>query len=155
MPFFNPPWTELSSTQTVDPQTHIDYWPPSAIMATAATPKDENAPMEFFVEPPNDSTRYYIYLHFAELQKLEANESRAFDITVNGKLLYGPVIPPYLSSTTIYSNAPITGALNYSFVITKLENSTLPPIINAVEIYTFLDFAQSETLQDDGMLRRI
>ena len=113
-------------------------------------PKDEETPIEFYLEPPNISDRYYLYVHFAELQKLEANESRAFNINVNGKLLYGPVIPDYLTSTTIYSTKALTGKSNYSFSIEKLENSTLPPILNAIEFYSQLDFSQSESNEDDG-----
>ena len=38
------------------------------------------------------------------------------------------------------------------FSILKTGNSTLPPIINAIEIYTVKDLSQSETDQQDGML---
>ncbi|PON34728.1 Mitogen-activated protein kinase kinase kinase [Parasponia andersonii] len=149
VPYYEQAWTQLTSSLTVDPDSHIDFWPPSVIMSTAATPINETAPMEFFVEPPDATTGYYVYLHFAELQQLKPNESRAFNINVNGKLLYGPVIPKYLTSNTVYSTAPITGKLNYTFTINKLENSTLPPILNAAEIYSLLDFSQSETYKDD------
>ncbi|XP_024022493.1 LRR receptor-like serine/threonine-protein kinase IOS1 [Morus notabilis] len=150
IPFYDNAWTELTSSLTVDPETHIDYWPPSIVMSTAATPKDESGnSIEFHIEPPNESDRYYLYIHFAELRRLESDDYRAFNINVNGRLLYGPVVPDYLSSTTIYSTKPITGESNYSFSIDKLENSTLPPILNAIEFYTLLDFSLSETQQDD------
>lgn len=119
-------------------------------MKTAATPIDETAPIEFYVEPPDTTTAYFVYLHFAELQQLKSNESRAFNINVNGRLLYGPVVPKHLTSNTVYTTLPLTGKLNYSFTIDKLKNSTLPPILNALEFYTLLDFAQSETYQYDG-----
>ncbi|XP_062088372.1 LRR receptor-like serine/threonine-protein kinase IOS1 [Humulus lupulus] len=149
VPYNENGWKQLTTSLTVDNSSHIDYWPPSVVMNNAATPIDEDSPIDFFLEPPDESTSYYLYIHFAELQQLKSNESRAFDINVNGKLLYGPVVPDYLSSNTIYSTKPLTGKLNYSFSITKLENSTLPPILNAIEFYSLLDFSQSDTHQDD------
>lgn len=150
IPFNDKAWTQITTSLTVDSASHIDYWPPSVVMSNAATPIDEDSPIEFFLEPPDETARYYLYVHFAELQELKSNESRAFDINVNGELLYGPVVPTYLTSTTIYSTTALTGKLNYSFSITKLQNSTLPPILNGIEFYSLLDFSQSETHQDDG-----
>lgn len=152
-PYHQSGLTELSTTNPVDPNDVLDYCPPSEIMSTATTPTVESDHIEFHFEPPNNSARYYIYLHFAELQLLEKNESRAFEIFLNGRLWYNePVTPLNFISTTYYSTSAITGELNYSLSITKFKNSSLPPILNALEMYTFLDLAQAETHEDDGML---
>ena len=120
-------------------------------MSTAATPISESAPMEFYVPPTDTNSEFYVYMHFAEVVKLRANESRSFNITINGKLWYGPLSPRYLLIDTVYSTAPLTGR-KYVFSILKTGNSTLPPIINAIEIYTVKDLPRSETDQQDGML---
>ena len=120
-------------------------------MSTAATPISESAPMEFYVPPTDTNSEFYVYMHFAEVVRLRAIESRSFNITINGELWYGPLSPRYLLTDTVYSTAPLTGG-KYVFSILKTGNSTLPPIINAIEIYTVKDLPRSETDQQDGML---
>ena len=91
-------------------------------------------------------------MHFAEVVKLRANESRSFNITINGELWNDePLSPRYLLTDTVYSTTALTGG-KYVFSILKTGNSTLPPIINAIEIYTVKDLPRSETDQQDGML---
>ena len=102
--------------------------------------------MEFYVPPTDTNSEFYVYMHFAEVVKLRANESRSFNITINGKLWYGPLSLRYLLIDTVYSTAPLTGR-KYVFSILKTGNSTLPPIINAIEIYTVKDLPRSETDQ--------
>lgn len=145
-------WTTLTTSRTVDQLEHIDFQPPPVIMSTAATPLNESAPLEFQMDTKEPTNGFYVYLHFAELELLKPNESRAFDFRVNGRLFFEHVVPVYLTSNTIYSTAPITGELNYTFSLVKAANSTLPPILNAVEIYQLVDLEQPETDQDDGTL---
>ena len=100
-----------------------------------------------------ENQSYYVFVYFAELQKLKAKQYRAFNIFQNDELWYGPLAPDFLSATTISSTSPVAMTDgNYTFSFVKLENSTLPPILNAVEIYKTVNFFQSETDQDDGML---
>lgn len=91
-------------------------------------------------------------MHFAEIQNLKANESREFNISYNGgKLWYTQFRPNKLSTTTMYSQVPLTssnGVYNFTFEMTG--NSTLPPLLNALEIYTGLDILQLQTDKDEG-----
>ncbi|PRQ51195.1 putative non-specific serine/threonine protein kinase [Rosa chinensis] len=92
----------------------------------------------------------HIYMHFAEIEKLQANESRQFNITFNGEPFYGPSSPGYMSATTIYSREAWSPTGQYiNFSIFKDENSTLPPILNAYEIYMVKPAPQSATNHDD------
>ena len=91
-------------------------------------------------------------MHFAEVVDLKANQSRSFNITINGNHFYGPFVPQYLSTTTVYSQSALMMAKKYEVSIFKTESSTLPPILNAVEIYSVKNLLQSETDQQDGML---
>ncbi|PON39639.1 Mitogen-activated protein kinase kinase kinase, partial [Parasponia andersonii] len=125
-----------------------NYQPPSAVMNTAAIPKDEDSPIQFYWTSSDPSTIFYVYMYFAELQQLEANESRAFNITLNGDLFYGPFVPDLLNVTTVFSPRGVSGG-NITFSMVRLESSTLPPIFNAIEIYTLVDFSRSETEQQD------
>ncbi|XP_062024336.1 LRR receptor-like serine/threonine-protein kinase IOS1 [Rosa rugosa] len=148
LPFNFNLWGELSTSLTVDSLIHNDYQVPSIVMSTAGTAMNSSTPMYIGWNPPDATSEYYVYMHFAEIQKLKANESRSFNITLNDKLFYGPLVPSYLSTITIYSPAALTGG-NFTFSLFKTENSTLPPILNAMEYFRVIDFSQSETNQDD------
>ncbi|XP_045789577.1 probable LRR receptor-like serine/threonine-protein kinase At1g05700 isoform X2 [Trifolium pratense] len=126
-----------------------NYKPPAIVMSTAATPVNVSAPLELEWEADNVNDQYYLYLHFNEVEELAANETRAFNITINGEFLYGPMTPRYRSADTILTTTPLTGAARYQVSLSKTKNSTLPPILNAIEVYKVKDFSQSETQQDD------
>ncbi|KAE7999157.1 hypothetical protein FH972_003624 [Carpinus fangiana] len=144
---------DLSTNLTIDSQsTHNDYQLPSKVMRTAATPVDASAPLEFRWPQESDtetSSEYYVYMHFAEVVELKANQSRSFNITINGQYWNGPIAPDYLSSNTKSSTSAISGEAKYEVSIFKTENSALPPIINAFEIYSVKYLPQSETDQGD------
>lgn len=118
-------------------------------MSTAGTPLNASSPMYIGWNTPDTSSEYYVYMHFTEIQKLKANETRSFNITLNDKPFYGPLVPDNLSTITVYSPAALTGG-NFTFSLFKTESSTLPPILNAMEYYRVIDFSQSETNGDDG-----
>ncbi|KAG6665189.1 hypothetical protein CIPAW_02G144000 [Carya illinoinensis] len=150
LPYNYNKWKDLSTGLTIESQSQNDYQPASVVMSTAATPINESAPMEFYWEDNGRHTQFYIFMHFAEVVKLEPNQSRSFNITLNGKYWYGPHVPDYLSTSTLYTSwRPMTGNNTYKFSLFKEENSTLPPILNAVEIYSVKDFWQSGTDQAD------
>ncbi|KAJ7951675.1 protein kinase family protein [Quillaja saponaria] len=141
-------WKYISTSLTPDSLQQNYYQPPAAVMSTAATPVDPTAAFDFFWEPDDATSQYYVYMHFTELEVLAANETRAFNFSLNGKYWYGPLIPEYKSVTTVFSPSVLSGG-QYQFSLHMTENSTLPPIINAIEIYTVKDFLQSETDQGD------
>ncbi|KAF5453074.1 hypothetical protein F2P56_028013 [Juglans regia] len=138
---------DLSTGLTIDSQSQYDDQPPSVVMSTAITPINENDPMELIYWKPDDQ-QIYIYVYFAEVVKLEPNQYRSFNITLNGEYWHGPIVPDYLYTTRVYSTSPVAGG-TYNFSIVKVENSTLPPILNAVEIYYVKDFLQPETDRAD------
>lgn len=119
-------------------------------MNTAGTPLNSSDPLELYWEFP-DVRAQFVYFHFAELQRLKPNQSRVFDIVYNGKRLFDDAMSPrYLESVTIFTPTALTES-NASFSLVRLENSTLPPILNAIEAYTLIDFSQPETEQVDGI----
>ncbi|XP_059458942.1 LRR receptor-like serine/threonine-protein kinase IOS1 isoform X3 [Corylus avellana] len=146
----NSNWKTLSTNSTtIDSQSHNDYQLPSIVMSTAAKPADDNTPLNFTWDSDN-STEYYVYMHFAEVEKLQLNQSRSFNITLNGKYWeYGPIAPQNLSTTTLNSTPAINGSAKYEVSIFKTKNSTLPPIINAIEIYSVKNLFKLETYRGD------
>ncbi|KAK2654557.1 hypothetical protein Ddye_014413 [Dipteronia dyeriana] len=137
-------WAKLSTSLPIDSATNNGFKPPSVVMKTAGTPVNASKSMDFFLNIDDTTLQFYAYFHFAEIQKLQANESRELNISFNGVHLYGPFSPDYLTTTTVYTQSALTSG-NYSFSILRTESSTLPSILNAVEIYSVREFLQSET----------
>ncbi|RHN39166.1 putative transferase [Medicago truncatula] len=135
----------LSTSLNKTDLNQSSYKPPEIVMSTAVTPVNASAPIQFQWDANNVNDRFYLYMHFNEVEELAENETREFNITVNDKFLYGPVTP----YTTIFSTKPLTGAPRYHVSLSKKDNSTLPPILNAFEVYKQRDFSISETQQDD------
>ena len=150
MEFIN--WAPLSTSLNNDDLAQNSYEPPAVVMSTAAKPVNVSAPLQLEWPADNVYDRYYIYLHFNEVEKLAKNETRSFNITVNGGFLFGPQIPVYQSVSTISSTTPTTGAKSHLISLFKTEHSTHPPILNAIEVYKVKDFSLSETQQNDGKL---
>lgn len=119
-------------------------------MRTAATPENASQPIDFLFDAGNSTAQVFVYMHFAEVEQLLDNEYRQFNISLNGNLWYGPFVPDYLSTTTIYSLSALTGG-QYQISIYKADNSSMPPILNALEVYTVKELLQSETDPVDGM----
>jgi hypothetical protein len=141
--------TQVSSSFSLDRLAQNNYKPPAIVMRTAVTPVNPNGFINMIWESPNEYDQYYLYMHFSEVQELETNKTREFNINVNDKFWHGPIAPVYQEVTTISIPPPFTGA---TITLSKTETSTLPPILNAFEIYKVEDFSQSKTQQDDGKL---
>lgn len=147
-------WKRLSTSLNTDDLVQNEYNPPAIVLSTAITPVNDSAPLQFQWYPEYVNEQYYLYLHFHEVEKqaLALNETREFNIIVNGKFWYGPVALEYRYPFTIFSKIPLPRAKTYLISLSKTENSTLPPILNAIEVYQVQDFSQSETQEDDGKL---
>ncbi|PQM37359.1 senescence-induced receptor-like serine/threonine-protein kinase [Prunus yedoensis var. nudiflora] len=131
-PHYYSAWTQVTTSLTIEPENETAYQPPSIVMSSAAAPKNMTT-LDIWWIPPDENTQYHVYMHFAEVEKLPTNQSRLLSITWNGKpFVTKPFSLKYLTTTTV-------------------GNSTLPPIINAFEIYTVLELLQPETNQEDGM----
>ncbi|XVF26888.1 hypothetical protein REPUB_Repub14bG0058600 [Reevesia pubescens] len=137
-------WSQLRTSHTIDSDDHNDFQPPSAVMRTAATPKNASQPIDIFWDADNSTAQFYVYMHFAEVKQLQDKEHRQLNISLNGNLWYGPFTTNYLSTTTIYTPSALTGG-QYQFSIYKTDNSSLPPILNALEVYMVKELLQSET----------
>ncbi|KAL5576863.1 hypothetical protein UlMin_018562 [Ulmus minor] len=142
-------WRNISTSQPIDYGSEDDHYKmPSAVMRTACTPINANDSLVISWEPSDSTLKFNVFFHFAEIEELKANQIRMFEILYNGKHFYGPFSPKYLIRLTVYRESPFTGR-RHNFSISKTQNSTLPPIINAFEIYTVKEFLQAETDQQD------
>ncbi|KAI3766495.1 hypothetical protein L2E82_16558 [Cichorium intybus] len=136
-------WDEVS----VGEFTPFDL--PSEVMSTALTPRYPEDSFDIQWAPDNTTDKFFIYMHFAEIEILKRNQTREFNIYLNGNLSYGPFSPLYLNAASIYSTEPETAAPRYTLIINKTKSSTLPPIINAMELYVLKQFQQRQTDHSD------
>ncbi|RLM80585.1 putative LRR receptor-like serine/threonine-protein kinase [Panicum miliaceum] len=129
------------------------YGVPSAVMQTAATPVNGSR-IDFSWDPSdpsvNISSRYFFVFYFAELQSVASNALRQFDIIVNNSTWNPkPYTPPFLFADSI--SGTVQGQERYNISLVATENATLPPILNAMEMY--LIKPMSETATDPGDAR--
>ncbi|OAO95441.1 hypothetical protein AXX17_AT5G59060 [Arabidopsis thaliana] len=146
--FVLPSWTVISTNLSV--RNHNDYDPPKKALATAATPSNASAPLTISWTPVNPGDQYYLYSHFSEIQDLQSNDTREFELFLNGAVISKPFIPSKLAVQTFLDISPRTcKGGNCIYQLIKTSRSILPPLINALEVYTDIQFPQSETNEND------
>ncbi|KAK0596163.1 hypothetical protein LWI29_013310 [Acer saccharum] len=127
-----------------------DYKVPDEVMRTSAT-VDASSPLGISVNAPLDASgQLYIYFHFAELEELNDGQKRELRIELNGERnLTEPVILEYLKPVTINTTFPPINSERVQFNIYAADDSYLPPILNAVEMYEIIELRRSPTNLDD------
>lgn len=119
-------------------------------METAVRSINVSEPIKFYWRAPDQSMKYLSYMHFGEVEKLLTNQTRVFVVKLNGVMESTLIVPSYLYSTVTYNIKSVSEDW-FNYTVEQTSNSTLPPIINAVEVFIVKDFLQSETDQADGM----
>ncbi|OWM69526.1 hypothetical protein CDL15_Pgr013987 [Punica granatum] len=105
--------------------------PPMAIMQKAITGSN----LSFWVPDPS-AFNVYMYLYFSEVTSLSAGETRSF-LLYRDKILMSAhrISPPYESVLELsYTNLYLSN--DTKFYLVPTANSTLPPILNAMETYS-------------------
>ncbi|KNA10685.1 hypothetical protein SOVF_142000, partial [Spinacia oleracea] len=148
---FNSSWKTFGSSTELESLTNDAYKVPPNILMSGATPRSGSQFLYLRWEPRNPADVNYLYWHFAETEKHGRNDSREFNIDVLGTGTGTTITLEYFKALTVVS-PPIVlqpGQSEITFNITQTNASTLPPILNAVEIFTFVNFSNAETNQDD------
>ncbi|CAG7910522.1 unnamed protein product [Brassica rapa] len=149
--YFRNEWIQIFTTLQVEVNNLENYYdPPNAALTSAATPTNSNLPLMINWTSSNVDNQYYFYTHFAEIQELQTNDTREFSIVWNGEVLRRQFIPPKFSAFSLYRSSPSTcEGGKCSLQLIRTNTSTLPPLINALEVYTVIHFSQSETNEND------
>ncbi|CAL4901105.1 unnamed protein product [Urochloa decumbens] len=140
IPLFNATnWAVISTTNTVNNLYNDPFEAPSKVMQAAATPRNASSDIKFYwdskPQPKDPSPGYIAVMYFSELQALPDGALRQFNFNVNGRT---------------------RGSTRYNVSIDATANSTLPPIINAVEIFTVISTTDVGTdLQDVSAMTAI
>jgi len=151
VPYIQPEWTQISTTSNVSNKNHYD--PPQVALKMAATPTSLDVPLTMVWRLENPDDQIYLYMHFSEIQVLKANDTREFDIILNGETINTRgVTPKYLEIMTWLTTNPrqCNGGI-CRMQLTKTQKSTLPPLLNAFEVYSVLQLPQSQTNEIEGI----
>ncbi|XP_024003752.1 probable leucine-rich repeat receptor-like protein kinase At2g28990 isoform X2 [Eutrema salsugineum] len=146
-PYINPSYTYI--TTNLDINNSNAYEIPKTALRSAATPKNASEPLIISWLSKYSNPQVYLYMHFAEIQALEANETREFDVILKN-FNYSSFSPTKLKVSTLFTEVPMqcySGICSINLV--KTPKSTLPPLINAFEAYTVKEFSQLETSLSD------
>ncbi|CAL5081063.1 unnamed protein product [Urochloa decumbens] len=170
-----PQWKNLSSTQNMQPDP--SFVEPVAVLQTAATATGNNTAFSFTWQENRLAYSFMVFMHFADFQN---NQARQFDIYFNGNRLglsNKPYSPQYLASSSVSTSGwyratdgnynitlvataasvlpPMLNAIeiytdgNYNITLVATAASVLPPMLNAIEIYTLLTFDTPTTFPED------
>lgn len=124
-----------------------EFEPPIGVINTCGVPESGS---RIDIQRSTSSYNFFVILYFAELQKLTSTDSRVFNIRLNDRHFYGPFQPEYLKLTTIKGHITTQPNGEFSISITKATGSTLPPILNAVEVYTVKPITELATAGENG-----
>ncbi|CAL9063615.1 unnamed protein product, partial [Musa banksii] len=136
------PWSGSQSWTTIHTNSTVrnygkDFEAPSTVMQTALTPVNSNQ-MQFrisYISWQANVNAFLTVLYFSEVLSLTGNSSREFNIYINDYLWYGPYSPPANVADWIYDPVPKYPYDQYNYTINATSNSTLPPLLNAIEAY--------------------
>ncbi|XP_042459751.1 putative leucine-rich repeat receptor-like serine/threonine-protein kinase At2g19230 [Zingiber officinale] len=146
-------WNDVSTHSTVRNLPQDSFQVPSVVMQTAVTPMNSSSIVLAWDPIPGYANQFFPVLHISEIFDLSGtNQSRQFNIYVNGFQWLGDIMTPsYLYSDSVYSLGPLPSFPTYNISLEALSNSTLPPILNAFELYTTMSNTSVPSDAGDGM----
>ncbi|KAG7621203.1 Protein kinase-like domain superfamily [Arabidopsis suecica] len=144
---FDDAWTEINVTTPVNSTNAFEL--PQAIFSKASIPTDAGESWRRGW-PMQNQDDIQLYLHFAEIQALTPNDTREFSILWDEKTIisdnYNP--PEFMADTVPIRTSTKCDEVCYLELV-RADSSTLPPSINAMEVFEVLQLPQSETDEND------
>ena len=142
--------TEASITESNDDPHKV----PPALLQTACRATNSSFPLEYTWTPREGSnSRYYFCFHFAEIEKLPSGQFREMSITFNDvhTITSSIKLLQYLTPQSLCSKGydVVLNQVN-KLSISATSASSLPPILNAIQIFYTMDTTNSLTFSQDG-----
>uniref|UniRef100_A0A7C9E410 non-specific serine/threonine protein kinase n=1 Tax=Opuntia streptacantha TaxID=393608 RepID=A0A7C9E410_OPUST len=147
-------WEVFSTSTDLSHLKNDAYEVPLSILKGGIRPSGSNHSFTFNLpgigQGIHPSFIFSIYWHFAETQKLDANESRELNIFASNNFDSGPITLKYMEAVTVVAPAINIGPDSVLwFTINQTNDSSLPPILNAFEIYAVTKLSHAATNQHD------
>ncbi|KAH7866961.1 hypothetical protein Vadar_027194 [Vaccinium darrowii] len=142
----------IASTFPINSQSSNDYYLPLDIMKKGVKAVDYvgyNGSLIYVRDQGGVASNFYAYLHFCDVEQTQNDELREFNISLNYSPWLESIEPVYLKTTTVHKK--ILGAGSGAILLTfeRTNRSTLPPILNALELYVEKELPQSPTVPED------
>lgn len=123
--------------------------PPPAVLRTAIASTGTRVPLALDTNLKAEGP-IYINVYFSEVLRLDSTQKRSIQLYIDDRPYLEPIIPPFGSvSEACITN--ITAAPNTTFTAQASSNSTLPPLLNAYEVYAVVDAQPYRTRKKDGL----
>ncbi|KAL3625911.1 hypothetical protein CASFOL_030440 [Castilleja foliolosa] len=123
--------------------------PPSAVLRNAVTAVTPTSEIDLLMGLPTFEIPIYANMYFSEVTQLDTTETRSFQILVNGESPFdGPIVPTYAKCNEMYISNLIASS-NTTFALVPTNDSTLAPLINALEVYSIGDVLTDGTHPKD------
>ncbi|KAI8544534.1 hypothetical protein RHMOL_Rhmol08G0304800 [Rhododendron molle] len=135
--------TPLSITESSN-----EYQLPLTMMQTGVKALNNiasNISLQYSLDVGGVNSKFYGYLHFCDVEETGNDGLREFDILLNGVRWPEPVQPLYLMTTTVPVEFHSTGEIRLT--LARTTRSTLPPILNALEIYLEKELPLSDSCE--------
>ncbi|XP_058109882.1 probable LRR receptor-like serine/threonine-protein kinase At1g05700 isoform X1 [Magnolia sinica] len=131
---FNGYNTVPSVVSSID--TNITNKPPSPVLQAALVSANQSDLILLSIANVQKKVPIYINAYFSEVVRLDSNDKRSMQISINNNTYGEPFIPPYKRALerTILTN--LTSDSNTLIALVQTPDSTLPPIINALEFFS-------------------
>jgi hypothetical protein len=135
------------------PGNNISDVPP-AILQNALTLDTNQSFIEFYVAQGSNQNANNLQLlpifHFAEIN--QSNPNRRFDIYINNDRMFSNFSPSRFWVDSLYKNVQFMQN-GYTYIsLNKTASSSLPPLINAFELYSLVPMDNLTTDSDDGKI---
>lgn len=147
--------SRLVSTNAASTESNDDdpYNLPQSLLQTACRARNSTSPLEYTWTPDETWSRFYFCFHFAEIEKLEAGQFREMRIVLNDvhTITESVKLLQYLRPHTFCSKGyvVIPNQLN-KLSIYATSQSSLPPILNGLEVFCTTENPNPLTFSQDG-----
>ncbi|KQJ86226.1 hypothetical protein BRADI_4g04077v3 [Brachypodium distachyon] len=137
-------WIQIKTKGTVNVSNSSSFAKaPKVVLQSAAAPVNgTRLDFSWSTDPSldnnsNSSTAYLLLFYFAELERLPSSSSRRFDILIDGSSWDGGrnYTPKYLTAEVL-KKVVVQGAGQHTISLVTTPGTVLPPILNALEIYS-------------------
>ncbi|CAF2154443.1 unnamed protein product [Brassica napus] len=144
LPYNSENWSQIRTDNSVDNDNGFKV--AENVMATASVPTDPDAHMNISLTGLHQTSRFYVCLHFSEIQELNPNDTRELKVMYNGRLIIEPFKPISFYTRSFFRDELGPNANGQcTFSLQKTASSTLPPLLNAMEVYMVNSLSQNET----------
>lgn len=157
MNYADPRWANLSTASTIQPDP--SFAEPSLVLQTAVAATGNDTALTYFGwGGPSEHKTAYSFMVFLHVADFQGAKLRQFDVYLNdAKLAGSPYTASFLNASCIYIptafRAAVDGAYN-NITLVATAKSELPPMINALEIYSILPHSSQVTFSGDSKSSR-